>query len=176
MGNRNEVLVAILNNLSDFDVARDKHWYRVSVDSAHKWLKNRWPPQWLAFYQTKVLGTEAHAVNYYARVLDVQEVDRWQLFPDQPRDERAMRRYCKLTISPLVRLPKPILSRRLRRIVFIAPTWEKFINAYEINDLYDESPLEDRLWAEMKRLQISAERQEYVEVKGRNYALDFAVY
>jgi very-short-patch-repair endonuclease len=176
MSNRNEVLVAILNNPSDFEVARDKHWYRVPIDSADKWLKNRWPPQWLAFYQTKVFGIEAHAVNYYARVLDVQEVSRWQLFPDQPRDERAMRRYYKLMIGPLVRLPKPIPSRRLRRIVFIPTTWEKFINAYEINDLYDDSPLENRLWAEMKRLQISAERQEYIKVKGRNYALDFAVY
>ena len=63
MGNRNEVLVAILNNPADFEVARDTHWYRVPVDSAHKWLKNRWPPKWLAFYQTKVFGTEAHALG-----------------------------------------------------------------------------------------------------------------
>ncbi len=41
---------------------------------------------------------------------------------------------------------------------------------------YDESPLEDRLWAELKRLQISAERQEFVRVKNRTYTLDFALY
>ena len=35
MGNRNEVLVAILNNPSDFEVARDKHWYRVPVDTPY---------------------------------------------------------------------------------------------------------------------------------------------
>jgi len=173
---RGEVLVAILNNLLDFAVARDQHWYRIPMSSVHKWLKDRWPPQWLAFYQTKVFGSEAFAVNYYTCVLGVRQVYRWQLFPDQPRDEKGRRRYYQLILEPLQRLPRPILSRRWRRIVFIPTTWEKFSNAAEINDLYDESPLEDRLWAELKRLQISAERQEFVLVKDRSYALDFAIY
>ncbi|MEW5986703.1 MAG: DUF559 domain-containing protein [Chloroflexota bacterium] len=176
MTKRGEVLVAIMNNLLDFAVARDEHWYRVPVGSMEKWLKNRWPPQWLAFYQTKEFGDEAHAVTYYARVLNVSQVYRWQLFPNEPRDEKAERRYYKLTLEPLRRRPQPILSRRWRRIVFITTTWEKFKRAAEINDLFDDSPLEDRLWAEMKRLQIAAERQEFVEVKGRQYALDFAIY
>ena len=60
--------------------------------------------------------------------------------------------------------------------MFIPTTWQKFIQATEINDLYDESSLEDRLWAALKQLQIEAERQELVTVKGRNYFLDFAVY
>ncbi|MCK4315149.1 MAG: hypothetical protein KAX24_05200, partial [Anaerolineae bacterium] len=89
MATRGEVLVAILNNLLDFAVARDQHWYRIPVGSVHKWLKDRWPPRWLAFYQTKVFGSEAFAVNYYARVLGVRQVYRWQLFPDQPRDEKG---------------------------------------------------------------------------------------
>ena len=176
MGTRGEVLVAILNNLLDFAVARDQHWYRIPVSSVRKWLKDRWPPERLAFYQTKVFGTDAFAVNYYARVRDVRQVYRWQLFPDQPYDERARRRYYQLILEPLQRLPQPIVSRRWRRIVFIPTTWEKFSRAVEINDLYDESPLEDRLWPELKRLQISAERQVFVQVKARSYALDFAIY
>jgi very-short-patch-repair endonuclease len=176
MVTRGEVLVAILNNLLDFAIARDQHWYRIPVSSVHKWLKGRWPPQWLAFYQTKVFGSEAFAVNYYARVLNARQVYRWQLFPDQPHDEKGRRRYYQLILEPLRRLSRPILSRRWRRIVFIPTTWEKFSRASEVNDLYDESPLEDRLWAELKRLRIGAERQEFVQVKGRSYALDFAIY
>jgi len=176
MAIRGQVLVAILNNLLDFAVARDQHWYRIPTSSVHKWLKDRWPPEWLAFYQTKVFGSEAFAVNYYARVLDVRQVYRWQLFPDQPRDEKGRRRYYQLILEPLRRLPRPIFSRRQRRIVFIPTTWDKFSSAVEINDLYDESPLEDRLWAELTRVQISAERQEFVQVKRHSYALDFAIY
>ena len=157
-----------------FALARDQHWYRIPVSSVEKWLKGRWPPRWLAFYQTKVFGSDAFAVNYYCQVLDVREVRRWQLFPDQPRDDKGLRRYHQLLLGPLQRLPRPIVSRRWRRIVFIPTTWRKFASAAEINDLYDDSPLEDRLWAELKRLGIRAERQEFVAVGGRNYALDFA--
>ncbi|UCC64296.1 MAG: DUF559 domain-containing protein, partial [Anaerolineae bacterium] len=138
--------------------------------------RGRWPPEWLAFYQTKVFGSEAHAVHYYARVLDVRRRYRWQLFPDQPRDEKSRRLYYQLMLEPLQRLPNPIVSRRWRRIVFIPTTWKKFRRAVEINDLYDESPLEDELWAALKRYDIPAERQEFVQVKDRSYALDFAIY
>ena len=176
MSTRGEVLVAIINNLPDFAIARDQHWYRIPVSSVEKWLKDRWPPQCLAFYQTKVFGQEAYAVHYYAQVLDIRQVYRWQLFPDDPRDEKRNRRYYQVSLQPLQRLPEPIISLRWRRIVFIPTTWEKFINAVEINDLYDESSLEDPLWAEFKRLQIKAERQELVTAKARNYFLDFAIY
>jgi very-short-patch-repair endonuclease len=171
-----EVLVAILNNPQDLALARDQHWYRIPVSSVQKWLRRRWPPRWLAFYQPKVFGEEAFAVHYYAQVLDVHQVFRWQLFPDQPRDAKASQRYCQLILGPIQRLARPIPSRRWRRIVFIPTTWQKLISAAEINDLYDESPLEDQLWTEFKRLHLSAERQEFVTANGRDYALDFAFY
>lgn len=173
--NRGEVLVAIITKPSDFAIVRDQHWYRIPVSSVAKRLKKRWPPRWLAFYLTKVFGHERHAVNYYARVVDIREVYRWELFQDNPPEKRD-RRYYQLFLQPLEQLPKPILSRRFRRISFIPTTWHKFINAVEINDLYDESPLEDRLWAEFKQLQITAERQELIEAKEQNYFLDFAIY
>jgi very-short-patch-repair endonuclease len=175
MSARGEVLVAILNNRRDFAIARDSHWYRIPVASADKWLKTRWPPEWLAFYQTKAFGPEKHAVNYYARVLDIRQVRRWQLLEMDSRDPKWNRLYYQLLLGPLRRLPQPILSRRWRRIVFIPTTWKKFVNAVEINDLYDESPLEDHLWAALKRLEIRAERQLFVAVEKHHYALDFAI-
>jgi len=112
MSIRGEVLIAIINNPLDFALARDKHWYRIPISSVSKWLKSRWPPQWLAFYQTKVFGQEAYAVRYYAQVLDTRQAYRWQLFPDQPHDEGSSRRYYQIMLRPLQRLPKPIISRR----------------------------------------------------------------
>ena len=146
-----EVLVAIMNKKVDFAIAREQGWYRIPIDSVSRRLKHRWPSKWLAFYQTKVFGPEAYAVNYYARVECIHEVYRWQLFPEEPRAGRGKKRYYQLVISPLQRLYRPILSRRWRRIVFIPTTWAKFTRAVEINDLFDESPLEDRLWAGLKR-------------------------
>ena len=173
---RGEMLVAIMNNPVDFAIARDQHWYRIPISSVNKWLKNRWPPGWLAFYQTKIFGHEAYAINYYAKVVNIQLADRWQLFPNELPNKKTNQRYYQLFIETLQQLPKPIFSRRWRRITFIPTTWEKFIRAIEINDLYDDSPLEDRLWAEFKRLQIQAERQEFVTINRKSYALDFAIY
>ncbi len=176
MAKRGEVLVAIMNNRLDFAILREQGWYRIPVSSVKKWLKERWPPKYLAFYQTSAFGAEKHAIAYFAEVIRIRKVRRRELFPNEPLDERSEKYYYQIFVKPLRKLPKPIYSRRLRMIIFIATTLEKFTNASEINDLYDESSLEDRLWAEFKRHRIPAERQEFVEANGKDYALDFAIY
>ena len=172
---RGEVLVAIVKSREDFVIVREQGWYRIPVRSVQKWLRGRWPPRYLAFYQPKTFGDEAYAVRYYAEVLDVRKVLRRELFPDRPDDPKADWAYYQIRLGPLKELPKPIHSKRFRRIVFIPTTWEKFTRAEEINDLFDESPLEDQLWSELKRLNIPAERQEHVDVNSRAYFLDFAI-
>ena len=176
MSKRGEVLVAIINNLNDFADLRDRHWYRIPVISADKWLKDRFPPEWIAFYQTKKFGTDAYAVNYVAKVIEVRKVYRHEIFPDDPIGKKTNRQYYQIFVSPLKLLRQPIISKRRRRLIFISTTVDKLKEAKEINDLYDNSPLEDALWAELKKLQIPAERQEFIEIGDKEYALDFAVY
>lgn len=173
---RGEVLVAILNSQEDFRILCEKSWYRIPVDSVERWLKDRWPPQWVAFYQTKLFKEQAYTVRYYAKIRDIRKAHRRELFPEEPTSPKQHKIYYQLLLEPLQTLSKPIFSRRWRRIIFITTTWQKFQSAVEINDLYDESPLEDRLWAEFKRLQIHAERQELVTASNNNYFLDFAIY
>lgn len=174
--NEGELLVSIVNNKQDFQILSEKLWYRIPVSSAKKWLGNRWPPKWIAFYQTKIFKEEAYSIRYFSEVTDIVTVDRKTLFPKEPPNPKQKKTYYQIKIKPLQVLQYPIYSRRWRRITFISSTWEKFINASEINDLFDDSPLEDRLWAELKRLGVDAERQELVTVKNHNYFLDFAVY
>ncbi len=173
---RGEVLVAIMNDPADFAIAQEQYWYRIPVYSVKRFLKKRWPPEWLAFYQTKVFGSERYSVRYYARAIEIRKVFRHELFPDEPINEKTNKRYYQLMLSSLQQLPEPILARRWRRIVFIPTTWNKFLTAEEINDLYDDSPLEDRLWAELKRRAIDAERQFFVPAKRQGYLLDFAIF
>jgi hypothetical protein len=131
-----EVLIAILNNRADLEIARNQHWYRIPVDQVTK-LKQRqcWQPKWLAFYQTKVFGDEAHMVRYYAEVTGICEVDRWELFPEESQTAKRENRYYKLELSALEQLSNPIVSKQLRRITFIPTTWEKFTLAKEISEL-----------------------------------------
>lgn len=175
---KGEVLVAIVNQKKDWQHLQQESWYRIPVSSVQRWLHDCWPPTWLAFYQTKVFGNEAHAINYYGRVSRIEQTTRLKLLPDDtPKNHpKANRPYFKLTIDRLRPLPQPVLSRRLRRIVFIPTTVEKFRQAIEINDLWDESPLEDRLWALLKQHQIRAERQYPLEIDDQYYFLDFAIF
>lgn len=174
--NKKELLVSILNNKRDFKILSEKFWYRIPVKSTEKWLRHRWPPKWISFYQTGTFKEEAYSIRYFSEVIDIVTTDRKTLFPNEPPNSNQKKTYYQIKIKPLRVLQYPIYSRRWRRITFISSTFEKFINALEINDLFDNSPLEDRLWAELKRLDVDAERQELVTVKNNNYFLDFAVY
>ena len=170
--NRGELLVAIMNTPTDFEILKTQGWYRVPVDTAPK----RWPPRWIAFYQTKVFGDEAHAVRYYGRVARINRAPRHVLFPDEPENPKSSRMYYQVHLRSLEERYQPIPSRRWRRIVFIPTTWTKFAEAEEINDLFDDSPLEDTLWRHLRRERIPAERQWEWQHRQSRYVLDFAVF
>jgi very-short-patch-repair endonuclease len=169
---RDEVLVAILNSKADLAILQEQLWYPIPVVSAPK----RWPPKWLAFYRTKVFGPEAYAVNYCGRVSEIRVVRRAELFPNEIDSARSERPYYQLRLESVEPLPRSIISRKFRRVVFIPTTRRKLDKAEESNDLFDDSPLEDQLWHELKRLNIPAERQWPAPVGENFYQLDFAIF
>jgi very-short-patch-repair endonuclease len=71
---------------------------------------------------------------------------------------------------------RPIVSHRPRRVIFLPTTLEKFERADQINDLFDGSPLEDRLWSALKYIHVLAERQWKINVQDKDYFLDFAIF
>ena len=105
-----------------------------------------------------------------------KRVARRELFPNELENAKSERVYYQIFLHALNPLPRPIVSLRLRRIVFICTTYFKLPTAAEINDLYDDSPLEDALWTELKRLNLLAERQYDISASGSRYFLDFALF
>lgn len=172
LGKRGEVLVAIMNNQADFAILQEQLWYRIPVKSAPR----RWPPKWLAFYHTKVFEEERYTIRYYGRVREIRVVKRRELLPKDTNKEKANWMYHQVILVSLERLPEPIRSARPRRFVFIPTTEEKLFHAEQINDLFDESPPEDRLWRELKKQEIPAERQWRLHTQERPYQLDFALF
>ena len=169
---RGQVLVAVMNNRADWRIVREQLWYRIPVETAPK----RWPPRWLAFYQTKIFRDEAFAVRYYGQVREIRRVKRTDLFPDEFPNAKSEREYYQVFLHSLEILPRPIVSVRLRRLVFIPTTHRKLITAAEINDLFDDSPLEDLLWDALKQLNLQAERQYHLQAAGQHFFLDFALF
>jgi len=167
-----KVLVAVINNLKDFKIAREEHWYRIPVKTAPK----RWKADFIAFYQTKVFEKEKWAINYYAEIKGFEKLKRMELLPQEKDHPRALEDYYKIKLGELKPLPQPIISRRLRRITFISTSLSRLKKAEEINDLFMESPLEEKLWYELKKKKIEAERQYLIGERKVRYYLDFAIF
>lgn len=145
------VLVAIMNNKRDFAIARDQHWYRIPAKQVPRRAVGA---PVLAFYQTAAFGEEKWAVNYYALTTAWEVVKRRELLPDEPDHPHTDQDYYKVHLGPLQRLPRPIPSRRWRRITFIVTFWERLLQAEEINDLAHGTIWEEKWWATLRKAGI----------------------
>jgi very-short-patch-repair endonuclease len=164
-----------MNNHRDYTIARESHWYRIPVKSAPKIVRG-YQVQYVAFYLTKVFGNEAFSIRSYADVDRITIVKRKELFPEEMDHPKKDEDYFKLQLRPLKDLPKPVVSKRWRRIVFIETTPSRLSNAQEVNDLFHESPLEDAFWNALKAEGIDAERQYWIRHESLRFALDFALF
>lgn len=172
---KKDVLIALMNNRRDFEIAQDKRWYRIPVKSAPENVRNG-TIRYLAFYHTKIFDQAAFSVRWYGEVQRVSIVRRKELFPDLPSDPKADNEYYKIEFHNLCLLPAPIFSRRLRRILFISTTLIRFQQAKEINDVFHESPIEELFWDALKSENIIAERQYMVGTESQFFYLDFALF
>lgn len=172
---KKELLVALLPKTSALDRLKNEGWYHIPVDTAPK---KRWPPKIMAFYQGKVFGAEErYKIRFFGEVGKIDIVPRKVLFPnDDENKHKEENLYYQIPLIGLQERETPIISYRPRRLVFIPTTLKKFELAEQINDLFDGSPLEDRLWRALKYIKTSAERQWKIVVQGHNYYLDFAVF
>lgn len=164
------VLVAIMNRRRDLLVAQEEGWYRIPRKYA--------PPSTteaavLAFYFTRAFGDEKWAIHWYAPVRGHELVRRRDLLPDEPEHPRASEEYYKMQLGPLIRLERPILSLRWRRITFIETSWDRFMAAEEINDLYASGA--DGLFVTLKEAGFYPEREFSVREGGVQYVVDLAI-
>ncbi len=168
----NELLVALLKEKLDFAILQEQGWYRIPVERAPK----RWPPDWLAFYQPSAFKDDAFRIRYFGRIAKIDTVPRRVLFPNEFESTNSDKLYFRIQLEKLEEREQPIPCRVPRRVVFVSTTLDKFYLAEQINDLYDESPLEDELWRSLKSARISAERQWAVKILLYFYQLDFAIF
>lgn len=166
------VLVAVMNNRSDFERARDEGWYRIPLKRAPR----RIAAEYLAFYLTGAFGDEGCAVNYYAPVRRFQVVPHADLLPNEPDHPRATDMYYKIEIGPLQQLPTPVTSPRLRRVTFIPTTLGRLLAAREVNDLWQRDDVQQRLWAALREAGLLAEYRFQLGEPPNETLIDFALF
>ena len=167
-------LVGIVPRKNLWDVIRNQRWYHIPVESSPR---NLLEIKYLSFYFPSVFGKKfQYQVTHYAPVFKIDTVKRIQLFPDEPLNPRADKDYYQIHLGEIKELPRPIPSKRFRRIVHIPTTLQRLFSAEEINDLYDTSPIEDKMYKGLRRKNINPERQIFVYLGYQTYCLDFCIY
>lgn len=148
------ILVAILPNQRDFDIARLFGWYRIPLKSAPKVIS----VDYLAFYQTKAFGeAERWQIAFVAEILGHELTHRRDLIHDEPSHPRAHEEYFKLQIGPLQRLERPIAAGNWKRITFFYTTGEQFQSAQTVNDLVIKAQDErEILWHTLRERALKA--------------------
>lgn len=137
------VLVAIINQPRDLDIARVLGWYRIPLGTAPKTIQ----VDWLAFYLPGSFGDLRWSVRYIARVRGFELVTRRELLANEVEHPRAEEPYYKVQLGPLLELNPPIPSQAWRRFTFLYTTGERLIAARDLTDLTVPHNRErQRLW------------------------------
>jgi hypothetical protein len=140
------VLVAVVNNQRDLEIARLLGWYRIPLRTAPKVVA----VDFLAFYQTGAFGDDKWRIQYIAPVHGHELSTRAELLKTEPDHPRANEEYYKIQLGPLERLSKPILAESWRRITFLYTTGEYLLGATTMNDLVVQSDERQLLWQALR--------------------------
>ena len=160
------VLVAVITEPRDLEIARMFGWYRIPLRTAPKVIA----VDYLAFYQTKAFKEHKWRIQFVAPVRGHELIPRDQLLRDEPDHPRAKDEYYKIQLGPLEQLPEPILAEKWRRITFLYTTGEYLFNADTISDLVVHSEERQVLWKALRdRL---AHKEEYRVTQSENETLD----
>lgn len=166
------VLVAYVPTPADFKHIQQEGWYRVPCRSAPKGLHS----EYFAFYFGQAFGVDKWAIHYYAETLGHELVTRIALLPDQPDHPRAQDLYYKVQLGPLQRRRQPVVSLRWRRITFIHTTWDRFVDAVEINDLLlTGGDYVDRFFTTLKDRGLSIKKTYRLDEAGEPYTAEFTI-
>jgi len=166
----------LINNPTDLKILREEFWYRVPEKKLTPSLIKDKSLEYIAFYLGAKFKENGKQVKYYAKVNSIELVQRFELFPDEVYNVNSNNYYYKIGIVELKELSTPILSKKPRFVLFIKSNLNNFLQAKEINDLFVESPIEEKLWKEFKNNMIVAERQLYTKLRGKVFYIDFAIF
>jgi hypothetical protein len=140
------VLVGVVNNPRDLEIARLLGWYRIPLRSAPKVIA----VDYLAFYQTGAFGEEKWQIQYLAPVRGHELTTRAELLRTEPDHPRAKEEYYKIQIGALEHLPQPILAGSWRRVTFLYTTGEYLLKAASLKDLVVQSDERQVLWQALR--------------------------
>ena len=150
------ILVAIMPNKRDLDIARMLGWYRIPLKSAPKVIS----VDYLAFYQTAAFDENNRwQIRWIAPILGHELTTRANLFREETAHPRANEEYFKMQIGGLIELKNPIRATDWKRITFFYTTGKRCKEAETINDLPVHDEERQILWRSLRERALRS--QEY---------------
>ncbi len=163
------VLVGVINTKRDLALARDEHWYRIPQEKMKRGIYT----EYVAFFLSGAVFKDlSGSIAYYARYTGGLELlRRRDLIPKQPDHARADRVYYRLSIGELQTKEPPIRNEENYKISFIFTTWDRFVSARTIRDLYSTGDyFVDRIYHSLRKRNLPVERFWEAERKQTGHA------
>lgn len=161
------VLVGVVNRKRDLESLRTEHWYRIPQLSMARGIQ----AEYMAFFLSRAFGEQNGGIHYYARINGVELNYRRFIAKDEPDHPRADDLYYRIALGAIETKTPPILNNTHRTIAFIYTTWDRFVQARTISDLYSKADyLVDRVYYALRKEGIHAQRFWDAESKQTAYA------
>ena len=154
------VLVGVINRKKDVDYLLKGLWYRIPQAQMPDGIHT----EYIAFFfsGTAAKKFEQSGIYYYGRVTGQELRYRKELLPDE-KSKKALARaddvYFKLQFKSIEGKVPPITNPTNRRFAFIFTTWDRFVRATKIADLYsDNDYFVDRIYHALRDKRIRIHR------------------
>jgi hypothetical protein len=149
------VLVSVINRKRDLDYARQEGWYRIPQQHMNRGVN----AEYIAFFLSRAFGERNGGIHFYAERKGLELVYRRDLLPDEPNHRHASDVYYKVQLGPLIEKIPAVLNPTRRTIGFIYTTWDRFVHATQIRDLYSkEDYYVDRVYHALRNAGVAPER------------------
>jgi hypothetical protein len=149
------VLVGVINRKRDFIHARDDGWYRIPQVRLPRGIH----AEYVAFFLSRAFKEQNGGIHYFAARKGIELLYRKDILPKEADHARANDVYYKVGISPLREKAPPIKNPTNRPISFVYTTWDRFVHASTIADLYSTADyFVDRIFHALRDKRIIAAR------------------
>ena len=130
------VLIGVINRKKDLRFALDDGWYRIPQPRMAHGIYQ----EYIGLFVSGRLRKEKRgAVMYFARVGGVELATRRDLIPSEADHRRADNLYYRVSLVGLQPKIPPIENTSNYNVHFIHTTWDRFVRATTITDLYSRA-------------------------------------
>lgn len=131
------VLVGIINRKKDLNILRDQRWYRIPQERMPRGVYTEYLAFYISGYPAQALG--GPGVYYYAARRGVELAYRRDLLPKEAEHKNANAVYYQVQLGEITPRTPPITNPTKRPLSFVYTTWDRFLQARIIADLYSTS-------------------------------------